>query len=101
MGGTEIQVSRGFWRIATNTTKLYTCLDDNACLGGLQSECAEPYKGKFCSECKGRTESGKIYGRSSGYKCAECRPLYEQMLLILAVHFVKALIIFYVMYNLL
>lgn len=100
LGGSEISINPGYWRNSTNSTKIYPCLEDTACLGGLTSECDTPYKGKYCSECKGIVD-GKIYARVSGYKCAECSPLHQQILLVMIIHFGRVLVILYVLYNLL
>ncbi|TNV87891.1 hypothetical protein FGO68_gene17182 [Halteria grandinella] len=103
LGGAEISVMRGYWRDTSlgNSNKIYQCMDEEACLGGVKSECEEGYKGIMCSECKGDIGNGKIYARVGGYKCAECKPLMQQISLILLVHMGKALIIIYMLYNLL
>lgn len=35
LGGNQVNITKGFWRLRSNSTKLFECLHDEACLGGI------------------------------------------------------------------
>lgn len=50
-GGRNIFVLPSFWRENENSTKIYSCFNSNACLGGFNSTCRYGYTGPLCDVC--------------------------------------------------
>ena len=42
LGGTEVFLDKGYWRISKNTTKTYECLVEDACKGGYVEDSEHP-----------------------------------------------------------
>ena len=80
----------GFWKPLPNSTTVYQCDLEFACLGSLSENdftgtCAEGYTGNKCLGC----EIG--YSRSGPYKCAACPSTAQNVVIIV---FLMLLIIF-------
>lgn len=56
-GSNNIQVDPGFWRMYQNSSNIYACYYNKACLGGLNFSslypvnCKEGYEGILCHSC--------------------------------------------------
>lgn len=50
--GKDISVKDGFWRKGLDHTEVFECYNKGACLGGLDSECADGYGGNLCHSCQ-------------------------------------------------
>ena len=66
LGVTDMRLDRGYWRLHNLTDDIYPCLAPAACLGGVNSDCAEGYLGTLCGGC----ESG--YYQYGMWQCRAC-----------------------------
>jgi hypothetical protein len=80
--GEMISLSKGYWRIDTNSTDIIECPNEDACLGGYEPEneypvgCKTGYKGLVCNECV--VEGDEKYERISDNNCSKCpNPLFN------------------------
>ena len=72
-GGNKIFVLPSFWRKNTNSSKIYTCINSNACLGGFNSTCLYGYTGPLCDVCL-IDDKNKYYKFGQGV-CENCEDM--------------------------
>ena len=84
LGGNQVGVKKGHWRMNSSANVFVKCLDEDACLGSKVrdlnflneadfkeiepvGECKDEYNGNLCNNCK----SG--YGKTNdGASCYDC-----------------------------
>ena len=66
-GGNNLTVKAGYWRSASNVTKVLACSIAEKCLGGPNSTCANGFQGKLCTEC------AEQHYRVRVFECVACR----------------------------
>jgi len=69
--GWQVIPNRGYWKPGSLSLDIYPCFIQEACEGGLNSTCAEGYKGILCKECVGELE-GSYFARSGANRCKKC-----------------------------
>ena len=80
----------GFWKALPNSTTVYQCNLESACLGSLSESdytgtCADGYTGNKCLGCQ------VGYSRSGSYKCGACPSTAQNAVIIV---FLMLLIVF-------
>jgi hypothetical protein len=60
----------GYWKKSRQHTEVFACFKEEACLGGLDSECATGYMGNLCHSCK--KEGDTWYNKKTDQSCQEC-----------------------------
>jgi hypothetical protein len=76
LGGTGVEVQKGYWRKTTNSTKIIKCLYEDAWIGGYHPENENPvkwetgYGGVLCTQWQ--IIDGNKYERLSTFQWAKC-----------------------------
>jgi hypothetical protein len=76
LGGTQINVDKGFWRRSTNSSQVISWLNKYACLGGYEPEnenptkCKEGYERELCYQWG--IVDNKKYEMTSEFVCSKC-----------------------------
>ena len=65
-GRTEVYLDVDYWRPNNMTDDIYPCLVRDACMGGMNSDCAEGYTSTLCGGC----EDG--YYKYGMWECRRC-----------------------------
>lgn len=65
-GGANMSLASGFWRSASNSTRVLSCPLKSKCLGGPDHACVQGFCGKFCIEC------AADYYRFRVMECEKC-----------------------------
>ena len=87
-----IVINPGRWRASQNMTDIYTCPNQDACLGGEGSECSTGYEGNLCSVCSSGYAQPTLGGQILRI-CSKCTPEYIGTIVLIAQFVAQSLIV--------
>ena len=87
-----IVINPGKWRASQNMTDIYTCPNQDACLGGEGSECSTGYEGNLCSVCSSGYAQPTLGGQILRI-CSKCTPKYIGTIVLIAQFVAQSLIV--------
>ena len=88
----NIVIDQGKWRVSTNMTTIYDCVNAGACLGGENSECSKGYTGNLCAVCARGYAHPTLGGRHPP-KCSKCPPSIVGGVVLIAQFIVQGIVV--------